>query len=132
MNNKGMFCRLDLGQEERMHLIRTVERTIKTSGPEILKVDHLGSTKNVRMILVEFLPGAATGDEPHAHEVEEVHLVMKGRVYAEQGEDAAEFEEGDTFRSSECLPHLVRIIGKDTAIVLISIYTEDAQSREMI
>lgn len=121
-----------LKKEERMKIVRKDERRMTTSGTEQLKVEHVGSTKNVRMMLVEFPPGTSTGELPHAHEGEEVHLVMKGRVYAEQGEDAAEFEEGDSFSWNACTPHLVRNIGEGTAIVLISVYTEDDSARYLI
>ncbi|WP_274363665.1 helix-turn-helix domain-containing protein [Paenibacillus thermotolerans] len=113
-----------LKKEDRMHIVRKDERTITTSGAEKLKVAHLSSTKNVRMMLVEFPPGTSTGHIPRAHEGEEVHVVIKGRVYAEQGEDSAEFEEGDSFSWNACTPHLVKNIGEDTAIVLISVYTD--------
>ncbi len=121
-----------LKKEDRMSIVRKDERRITTSGSENLKVEHLSSTKNVRMMLVEFPPGASTGDVPHAHEGEEVHLVVKGRIYAEQGEDAAEFGEGDSFSWNACTPHVVRNIGEDTAIVLISIYTESDSGRDLI
>lgn len=113
-----------LQKEERMHIVRKEERRITTSGAQKLKVSHLSSTKNVRMMLVEFPPGASTGELPHAHEGQEVHVVMKGKIYAEQGEDAAEFGEGDSFSWNACTPHFVRNIGEEMAIVLISIYTE--------
>ncbi|MBQ4897754.1 helix-turn-helix transcriptional regulator [Paenibacillus sp. Marseille-P2973] len=121
-----------LKKEERMRIVRKDERTITTSGPENLKVEHLSSTKNGRMMLVEFPIGASTGVAPHAHEGEEVHVVIKGRIYAEQGEDGAEFEEGDSFSWNACTPHLVRNIGEDTAIVLISIYTEHEIGQDLI
>lgn len=113
-----------LQKEERMHIVRKEERRITTSGTQKLKVSHLSYTKNVRMMLVEFPPGASTGEVPHAHEGEEVHVVIKGRIYAEQGEDAAEFGEGDSFSWNACTPHLVKNIGEEMAVVLISIYTE--------
>lgn len=121
-----------LKKEERMSIVRKEERRITTSGPENLKVEHLSSTKNVRMMIVEFPPGASTGDTPHAHEGEEVHVVIKGKIYAEQGENMAEFDEGDSFSWNACTPHLVRNIGDDTAIVLISIYTENETGRNLI
>lgn len=121
-----------LKKEDRMSIVRKDERRITTSGSENLKVEHLSSTKNVRMMLVEFPPRTSTGDVPHAHEGEEVHVVVKGRIYAEQGEDAAEFGEGDSFSWNACTPHVVRNIGEDTAIVLISIYTESDSGRDLI
>ncbi|GKU77332.1 helix-turn-helix domain-containing protein [Paenibacillus sp. L3-i20] len=113
-----------LQQEERMNIVRANERRITKSGLAHLKVEHLSSTKNVRMMIVELPPGTATGDAPHAHEGEEVHFVMKGTIFAEQGEDHAEFKEGDSFSWNACTPHLVRNIGEEPAIILISIYTE--------
>ncbi|MFD0695296.1 helix-turn-helix domain-containing protein [Paenibacillus sp. GCM10027628] len=121
-----------LKKEDRMNIVRKNERRITTSGAEKLRVEHLSSRKNVRMMLVEFPPGASTGDVPHAHEGEEVHVVIKGRIYAEQGDDAAEFGEGDSFSWNACTPHLVRNIGGDTAIVLISIYTETDSGLDLL
>ncbi|WP_128659985.1 helix-turn-helix domain-containing protein [Paenibacillus sp. 598K] len=121
-----------LKKEERMHIVRKEDRQITTSGSEQLKVAHLSQTKNVRMRIVEMPPGASTGETPHAHEGEEVHVVLRGRVYAEQGEDAGEFEEGDSFSWNACTPHRVQNIGDDTAIVLIAIYTETDNEKEFI
>jgi transcriptional regulator with XRE-family HTH domain len=121
-----------LKKEERMQIVRKDERRITTSGSAQLKVEHLSSTKNVRMSIVEFPPGAMIGDAPHAHEGQEVHVVIRGRIYAEQGEDGAEFAEGDSFSWNACTPHLVKNIGEDTAIVLISIYTENENDQELI
>ncbi|KIL37102.1 DNA-binding protein [Cohnella kolymensis] len=121
-----------LRKEERMNFVRQEDRLITTSGTDKLKVEHLSATKSVRMMLVEFPPGASTGEAPHAHEGEEVHLVIKGKIYAEQGEDAAEFGEGDSFSWNACTPHLVKNIGEDLAIVLISVYTETEHKQNFI
>ncbi|WP_424767884.1 helix-turn-helix domain-containing protein [Paenibacillus sp. sgz302251] len=121
-----------LKKEERMQIVRKEERRITTSGTEHLRVEHLSATKNVRMMIVEFPPGASTGDAPHAHEGEETHVIIKGKIYAEQGEDWGEFVEGDSFSWNACTPHLVRNIGEDTAIVLISIYTENENAQNLI
>jgi transcriptional regulator with XRE-family HTH domain len=121
-----------LQKEDRMNIVRKSERPITTSGTEKLKVEHLSSSKNVRMMLVEFPPGASTGKVPHAHEGEEVHVVIKGKIYAEQGEDAAEFGEGDSFSWNACTPHLVKNIGEELALVLISVYTETEHNQDLI
>ena len=113
-----------LKKEHRMNKVFKNERKVTTSGSEQLKVEHLSSTKNMRMMLVEFPPGSSTGDKPHAHDGEEVHVVIQGKVYAEQGEQGSEFAEGDSFSWKACTPHMVRNIGEGTAVVLISIYTE--------
>ncbi|MNI99882.1 Cupin domain protein [compost metagenome] len=61
-----------------------------------------------------------------------MHVVIKGTIYAEQGEDGAEFREGDSFSWNACTPHIVKNIGQDTAIVLISIYTESENRPELL
>lgn len=53
-----------LKKEERMQIVRKDERRITTSGAAELKVEHLSSTQNVRMSIVEFPPGAMIGDAP--------------------------------------------------------------------
>ncbi|WP_138495408.1 helix-turn-helix domain-containing protein [Paenibacillus pinistramenti] len=120
-----------LKEEERMKIVRREDRPVTTSGAGELKVEHLSSTKNVRVRIVEIPPGASTG-EAHAHEGEEVHLVIKGRIYAEQGEDRAEFGEGDSFSWNACTPHLVRNAGPETAQVLIAVYTETEREPDWI
>mgnify|MGYP000492279313 CR=1 FL=1 len=121
-----------LQQDERMNFVRKADRRITKSGVEQLKVEHLSNTKNVRMMLVEFPPGASTGDAPHAHEGEEVHYVIQGRIFAKQGEDMAEFGEGDSFSWNSCTPHFVKNISEETAIVLISIYTESDHAKDFL
>ncbi|RAP77695.1 helix-turn-helix domain-containing protein [Paenibacillus montanisoli] len=115
-----------LQKDDRMKIVRKDARLQTTSGPGRLKVEHLSRTDKVKMVIVEMPPGASTGNEPHAHEGEEVHVVLKGRIYAEQGEDAAEFAEGDSFSWNACIPHLVRNIGDEVAVLLISTFAETA------
>lgn len=121
-----------LKSEDRMNIVRKENRMITKSGSENLKVEHLSSTKKVRMMIVELPPGASTGKVPHAHEGEEVHVVMKGKIYAEQGEDAAEFEEGDSFSWNACTPHTVKNIGDEPATVLITVYSETEHKQNLI
>jgi quercetin dioxygenase-like cupin family protein len=75
------------------------------------------------LMSVEFPPGASIG-EAHAHEGEECHLVLEGKVLAEQGEDSFILEEGDSFSWNASVPHTVKNIGEVTAVVLISVYSD--------
>lgn len=121
-----------LKKEERMRIVRKEERYVTTSGAEEnMRVEHLSSSKNMRMMIVEVPPGASTG-EAHAHEGEEVHVVIKGRIYAEQGEVSAELREGDSFSWNACTPHFVKNIGNEPALVLISVYTETENRRTLL
>lgn len=113
-----------LKKEERMQTVRKDERKMTSSGSGQLLVEHLSTAGGMRMMLVNFPPGTSTGDIPQEHEGKEVHLVMQGTVYAEQGEDSGVFAEGDSFSWNACIPHTVKNIGDEPASVLIAIYTE--------
>ncbi|BBH23704.1 MerR family transcriptional regulator [Paenibacillus baekrokdamisoli] len=113
-----------LRKDDRMSIVRKEERQMTTTGSGNLKITHLSSVGGVRMTLAELPPGASTGTEPHAHEGKEVHFVMQGSVYVEQGEDSATLSEGDSFSWHACVPHLVKNVGDGPAVVLIAIYKE--------
>ncbi len=81
------------------------------------------------MMIVEFPPGATTGD--NIHEGEECHFVLKGTLLAEQGEDSAVLEEGDSFSWNASVPHKVTNTGEGPALVLISVYKEVHSYEEM-
>jgi transcriptional regulator with XRE-family HTH domain len=117
-------------KEERMSIVRKEERKVTTSGSESLKVEHLSSSKSVKLRLVEFPPGASTGAAPHAHQGEEAHMVIRGTIVAEQGEDSAVLTEGDTFSWNACIPHRVTNIGDELSIVLVAVYTETEGEHE--
>lgn len=114
-----------LEKDEHMKVVRKNEREITTSKDNDLKIQHLASRAGLSIRMVEFPPGASTG-EKNAHEGEECHLVLKGKILAEQGEDSFILEEGDTFSWCASVPHYVKNIGDDNAIVLIAVYTEES------
>jgi transcriptional regulator with XRE-family HTH domain len=112
-----------LEKDEHMTVIRKNEREFTMSKDSDLKVEHLGSREGLSIRQVEFPPGTSTG-EKNAHEGEECHLVLKGKILAEQGEDSFILEEGDTFSWCASVPHFVKNIGEEAAVVLIAVYTE--------
>ena len=81
-------------------------------------------------MIVEFPPGASIG-EAHSHEGEECHLVLQGKILAEQAEDSFIVEEGDSFSWNASVPHFVKNVGEETAIVYISIYS-DTELRDIL
>ena len=109
-----------LEEKEHMRVVRKSERGFSTFNN--LKVEHLTSQGKLRMMSVEFPPGASMG-ELHAHEGEECHIVMEGRVLAQQGEDSIIVEEGDSFYWNASVPHIVKNIGDTKAVVLIAVYS---------
>lgn len=115
-----------LEKEEHMTVTRKNEREITINKEFDLKVENLARRGGLSIRLVELPKGASTSDN-NAHEGEECHLVLKGKILAEQGEDSYILEEGDTFSWCASVPHYVKNIGDDTASVLIAVYTEGSQ-----
>jgi quercetin dioxygenase-like cupin family protein len=107
-----------------MRIVRQNERKFTIHQKGQLTIEHLTSKGGLRIKRVEFPPGASTGDAPHAHEGEECHLVLEGKILAEQGEDSVILEEGDSFSWNASVPHFVKNIGEERAVVLIAIYNE--------
>ena len=108
--------------EKKQHL-RVVKKDARTTTTfNQLKIEHISSMGGLSLRSVEFPPGASIGDA-HAHEGEECHLVLEGKVLAEQGEDSVILEEGDSFSWNASVPHTVKNVGDCKAIVLIAVYS---------
>ncbi len=109
-----------LKPEHRIQVVRKCERPQYRFGPHNLKLEVLSgrSARNLKAVLVEFPPGTCTGHDLHAHRGEEFHLVLEGRIEAQQGDEVIQLEAGDTFHWSGCIPHQVRNVGDTTARVL--------------
>ncbi|OCA84411.1 DNA-binding protein [Bacillus sp. FJAT-27225] len=110
-----------LEKEQHMRVVKKDKRTYSTFNN--LKIEHLTTKGGLKMMIVEFPPGGSMG-EANAHEGEECHLVLKGKILAEQGEDSFILEEGDSFSWNASVPHFVKNISDEKAIVLISIYSD--------
>ncbi|MCQ4085693.1 helix-turn-helix domain-containing protein [Saccharibacillus sp. JS10] len=121
-----------LKKEERMEVIRKSERQQLSGGKPQINLAHVGRTPHLRMTLIELAPGSASGDEPHAHEGEEIHMIVSGSVTAKQGEDQFTLYEGDTFSWNASVPHRVWNDGDTPAVVLIAVYTETERNVEPI
>lgn len=112
-----------LEKKQHMKVVRKAERAYTTFND--IKIEHLTATQSgLRLMHVQLPPGASTG-EAIAHEGEESHLVIKGTVHAEQGEDKVIAKEGDSFSWNASVPHYVKNISEEEAIILIAVYTED-------
>lgn len=112
-----------LEKDEHMTVIRKEQRELTISQDSDMKVELLASRGALKIRLVEFPPGTSTGKN-NAHEGEECHLVLRGKILAQQGEESYVLEEGDTFSWCASVPHYVENIGNENAIVLISVYSE--------
>ncbi|MBY0098159.1 helix-turn-helix domain-containing protein [Mesobacillus maritimus] len=110
-----------LEKDQQMQVVKKESRT--TTSFNGLKVEHLASKEGLHLRMVEFPPGASLG-EPHAHQGVETHLVLEGKLLAEQGEDQSIVEAGDSFSWNACVPHYVKNIGDGKAVVLIAAYSD--------
>lgn len=110
-----------LEKKQHMRVVRKDERTTSTFNN--LKIEHLANKGGLRTMIVELPPGGSMG-EPNSHEGEESHLVLKGRIFVEQGEDSFILEEGDSFSWNASVPHFVKNVGEETAMLFISIYSD--------
>jgi len=114
-----------LEPQNRMHVVKQQQRHISTFGENGIRIEHLTaqSFQGLRMMIAYLPVNTATGDKFHAHAGEECHLVLRGKILAQQGEDEAVLEEGDSFSWQACVPHRVENIGEETAVVLIAVHS---------
>ncbi len=127
-----------LKPEEGIEVVRAGERPVYQFGPDHFRVELLtGRTKNLRGTLGELLPGQSTG-EGHAHPGEEFHMLLEGRIRAEQGEHSVTLEAGDCWTWKGCVPHRVTNIGEGLARILMVTstsapdnFTEDSEMGEL-
>jgi len=112
-----------LEKKQHMKVVRKAERVTTTFNGII--IEHLTTKSGLRMMNVVLPSGTSTG-EAIAHEGEESHVVLKGTVLAEQGEDSVIAKEGDSFSWNASVPHFVKNIGEDEAVILIAVYSEDS------
>ncbi|MDK8190225.1 XRE family transcriptional regulator [Paenibacillus sp. UMB7766-LJ446] len=111
-----------LSPEQRMNVVRKDERKETTAGSGQIKVQHLTAKGAMRMSIVELPAGASTGVNKHAGE--ESHLILQGKIRAEQCEDVEILEAGDSFSWNAIVPHEVTNIGEEPAVVLIAVSKE--------
>ncbi len=117
-----------LDKEDRMHIVKKHERTTSVYGKEQLKVEHLIAEGPLRLSLIELPVGYPKEAETNVHDGVECHFVQKGKVLVQQGEDTALLEEGDSFAWQACVPHIVKNVGDETAVLLIASYAESRKS----
>ncbi len=111
-----------LEKDQHMKVVKKEDRVLRIFND--MRIEHLTTDSGLRMMHIELPPGASTGDAI-SHAGEESHLVIQGTVFAQQGEDTFIANEGDTFSWNASVPHFVKNIGEDVAIILLAVYSED-------
>ncbi|HYF75812.1 MAG TPA: XRE family transcriptional regulator [Symbiobacteriaceae bacterium] len=109
---------LFLTATDRVHVIRETERP-EYQVPEGMKAQVLSAQgRGLKMIMFEFPPGTGSGGENHAHEGEEVHLVLEGTVRYTQGDESVVLKAGDSLHWNGFVPHRVENCGNGVAKIL--------------
>ncbi|MFS8641161.1 MAG: cupin domain-containing protein [Symbiobacteriaceae bacterium] len=109
-----------ISQDERAYVVRAHSRQGYSSMNGDGLTVHLLSApgRNLKMMLLELAPGAATGGDHHVHEGEECHLVLEGTVRYRQGDEELILNEGDSLHWNGYIPHRVENCGDRLARIL--------------
>lgn len=106
-----------LEKKEQLQVVRKNERT--QSFDKDSKIELVGSIGSLKMNMLE-LPTDATIENSDTQPGQECHLVLQGKVLAEQGEESVVLEEGDSFCWNTCVPHKLKNVGDEKAVVLVA------------
>ncbi|WP_028400320.1 helix-turn-helix domain-containing protein [Ectobacillus panaciterrae] len=114
-----------LEKKDRLKVVRKDERKYSIHGKYENKIEHVAEQAGLRISLIEIPVGFPKESKPNVHEGEECHLVLRGTLEVQHGEDTEIVKEGDSFSWNACVPHLVRNIGDEPVLLLISSYAEN-------
>jgi transcriptional regulator with XRE-family HTH domain len=114
-----------LEKKDRLKIVRKNERKYSIHGKDQNKIEHVAEQAGLRLSLVEIPVGFPKENEPNIHEGEECHLVLRGTLEVQHGDDVAVVNEGDSFSWNASVPHIVRNVGDESALLLISSYAEN-------
>ena len=117
--------------ERRRQFVESVSNAAKTSHSHLARVFAVsqvdgGVARDVAIFEGEMPAGTHTG--LHAHQGDEHHIILSGRVRFSQGEHTVEAGPGDYVLLDGTLPHDVETLGDEPAR-LILVYPRDAHSR---
>ncbi|MCP8969412.1 helix-turn-helix domain-containing protein [Ectobacillus ponti] len=116
-----------LEKKDRLSIVKKEERQHSMYGRDQLKIEHVAEQGGLRLSLVEIPPGFPRENRENVHEGEECHLVLRGTLEVRHGDDIAIVSEGDSFSWNASVPHLVRNIGEEPVLLLISSHAENRQ-----
>ena len=88
---------------------------IKTVTLDGVQIDLLVKTNVLELMRITMEPGASLGP-PYKHVGQEAHLILRGEIEAQVGEQTYSLKEGDTICFSSLLPHTGKNPGKEKLI----------------
>ncbi len=80
-----------LEQKDRLKIVKKEERKYSVYGKDEQRIEHVAEQGGLRLSLVEIPTGFPKENSPNAHEGEECHLVLRGKLEVQHGEDIAKF-----------------------------------------
>jgi transcriptional regulator with XRE-family HTH domain len=77
--------------------------------------------RNLELVLLELPPGNVSWRKLRYHDGHECHLVMKGKVRADHGDDTYLLEAGDSIFWDGTAPHRLENLGDEVAHILMAL-----------
>lgn len=111
-----------LEKRNDMKIIRKKERMFQHDEGDLL--EFVAQMEGLRLTIVKISTGTFNQSTVSIHQGIECHLILKGVMEVTYGEETVILEEGDSFSWHACVPHQVRNIGNEEAIILIASYKD--------
>jgi transcriptional regulator with XRE-family HTH domain len=115
---------LFIDEAREVAVLRREERPVVTfgeDGSDGRRLSFLSAPRRqVEMVILELPVGYDAGGRNHAHDGDECHYVLEGRIRAVQGGRIFELEPGDSYHWDGSVPHHVENVGDVPARLLIA------------
>jgi transcriptional regulator with XRE-family HTH domain len=114
---------LMLDDESKPQVVRHGQRHIihvGSGGPRAAILTPLPS-RNLELVLLELPPGNVSWRKLRCHDGHECHLVVKGKIRADHGDETYLLEEGDSIFWDGTVPHRLENVGDEVAQVLTAL-----------
>jgi transcriptional regulator with XRE-family HTH domain len=112
-----------LDDEAKPQVVRKDERHVihvGNGGPRASILSPLPA-RDLELVLLELPPGHASWRKLRLHDGHECHLVIKGKVRADYGDDSYLLEEGDCIFWDGTAPHRLENVGDEVAQVVTAL-----------
>ena len=114
---------LMLDDESKPQVVRKGERNVIHVGDRGLRASILSPlpSHNLELVLLELPPGNVSWRKLRSHNGHECHLVVKGKVRADHGDDTYLLEEGDSIFWDGTAPHRLENVGEEVAQIMMAL-----------
>lgn len=114
---------LMLEDETKPQVVRRGERNVIHVDPGGLRASMLSPlpSRNLELVLLELPPGNVSWRKLRCHDGHECHLVVKGKVRADHGDDTYLLEAGDSIFWDGTAPHRLENVGDEMAEIVMAL-----------